>query len=83
MPIYEYKCRSCSTEFELLVLRNTVAACPQCQGQDLEQILSGFAVNSEGIRLANAKAARKAVLRSKNYRDEKVAEAEYIKEHDH
>lgn len=83
MPIYEYKCRACSAEFELLILRNSVAACPECQSADLEQILSGFAVSSDGIRAANAKAARRAAVRSKNYIDQKVAEADYIKEHDH
>lgn len=82
MPIYEYKCRGCANEFELLVLKNTVAACPQCESQDLEQILSGFAVSSDGIRQANAKAARRAAVRSKNYIDQKVADAEYVKKHD-
>jgi putative FmdB family regulatory protein len=82
MPIYEYKCRRCSSEFELLVLRTTVAACPQCESQDLEQVLSGFAVSSDGIRQANAKAARRAAVKSKNYVEQKVAEAEYIKKHD-
>lgn len=82
MPIYEYKCRHCSSEFELLVLRTTVAACPQCESQDLEQVLSGFAVSSDGIRQANAKAARRAAVKSKNYVEQKVAEAEYIKKHD-
>ena len=82
MPIYEYTCRGCAHQFELLVLRGTVAACPKCESQDLEQMLTGFAVSSDGIRQANAKAARRAAVRSKNYLDQKVAEAEYIKKHD-
>lgn len=82
MPIYEYKCRACSAEFELLILRNTTAACPQCESQDLEQVLSGFAVSSAGIRQANAKSARQAAVRSKNYIDKRVADAEYVKKHD-
>ncbi|HLH40396.1 MAG TPA: zinc ribbon domain-containing protein [Bryobacteraceae bacterium] len=82
MPIFEYKCRRCANQFELLVLRNTAAACPKCESQDLEQLLTAFAVSSEGIRQANAKAARRAAVRSKDYIDKKVADAEYVKKHD-
>ena len=82
MPIYEYKCRHCANEFELLVLRGATAACPKCRSEDLEQILSGFAVSSEGIRMANAKAARRAAVKSKDFIDKRVADAEYVKKHD-
>jgi putative FmdB family regulatory protein len=82
MPIYEYKCRGCSNEFELLVLKDTLVACPKCESQELEQVLSGFAVSSAGIRQANAKAARKAAVRDKNYIEQNVAHAEYVKKHD-
>ena len=81
MPIYEYQCRGCGHQFELLVLKGTVAACPSCQSQDLEQLLSGFAVSSEAIRRANVKAARQRNINSKNYRDQKIAEAEDLREH--
>ena len=81
MPIYEYECRGCGHQFELLVLKTTVAACPECQSQDLEQLLSGFAVSSDAITRARVKAARQAYSTSKNYRDQKVAEAEEVKEH--
>ncbi len=47
MPIYEYECRQCGEQFELLVLKTTVASCPACQSQELEQLISGFAVSSE------------------------------------
>jgi putative FmdB family regulatory protein len=83
MPIFEYKCRGCAHQFELLVLRGGEAACPQCGSRDLEQMLTAFAVSSEGIRQANAKAARRAAVRSKDYIDKKVADAEYVKKHDH
>jgi putative FmdB family regulatory protein len=81
MPIYEYECRGCGEQFELLVLKGTVAACPACQGQDLEQLLSGFAVTSDQIRRTNVKRARAQYAASKTTRDKKVAELEEIKEH--
>jgi putative FmdB family regulatory protein len=80
MPIYDYRCRKCASEFELLVLRNSpVPACPECQGVDLEQLLSGFAVSSEAITKERVKAARHKSLNSKGARDEKVAQQEYYK----
>lgn len=81
MPIYEYRCLKCAKEFELLVLPSTLVACPSCESQELEQLLSGFAVSSDGIRKANARAARKAAANSSAVRDQKVAEVEYIKKH--
>jgi putative FmdB family regulatory protein len=81
MPIYEYECRQCGEQFELLVLKETVAACPACESQDLEQLISGFAVSSAEIRQANVQAARRKLRNSSNYRDQKIAEAEEIREH--
>ena len=81
MPIYEYQCRTCGEQFELLVLKSTVPACPACQSGELEQLLSGFSVSSEAISRSNVRAARRKALASKDYRDKQVAEAEEIKEH--
>jgi putative FmdB family regulatory protein len=81
MPIYEYQCRKCSNQFELLVLKATVVECPTCQSQDLEQLLSGFAVSSDGIRSANAQNARRAQRNSSDNIEKNVAQAEYVKKH--
>jgi putative FmdB family regulatory protein len=81
VPIFEYQCRKCGNEFELLVLKDTVIACPSCQGQDLERLLSGFAVNSEELSRARVQKARKANAQSSNYKDKQIAEAEHIREH--
>lgn len=82
MPIYDYKCRGCGKKFELLVLRTTVVACPKCEGKDLEQLLStGFAVSSDGTRQTNLQKARRKYAASKDVKEKKVAEIEYIKEH--
>ena len=81
MPIFDYKCRGCGHEFELIVLRTTVVACPACEGRELEQLVSGFAVSTESIRESHLQAARRKLKSSSNYRDQKVAEAEEIREH--
>jgi putative FmdB family regulatory protein len=60
MPIYEYKCRQCGNQFEQLVLRSTITvACPACQQQDLEQLISLSSVSSDGSRQANLSAAHR------------------------
>jgi putative FmdB family regulatory protein len=79
MPIYEYQCDRCSSQFELLVLKSTVVACPACGSPDLEQLLSGFAMSSDSTRKANLQSARRRTAASTNYRDQKKAEAESIK----
>jgi putative FmdB family regulatory protein len=80
MPIYEYQCRQCASEFELIILPASPApACPSCQSPDVEQLLSGFAVSSSGIRESNIQAARRKHASSSQVRDKKVADVEYIK----
>ncbi len=81
MPIYEYQCRRCSQQFELLVLARTVPECPSCQSQDLEQLFSTFGMSSDGMRQANALAARRASVQAKDFKDKNVAQAEYVQKH--
>lgn len=81
MPLYDYKCRACGHQFEALVRDASLPVCPACQGRDLEQLLSLFAVSSDGTRQANLKAAKKK--NSKIARDKRMAEYEHEKEHRH
>ena len=81
MPIYDYKCRGCGEEFELLVLKTTVPECPSCQSRELEQLISGFAVSTEAMTRERVKAARAKYATSKTARDQKVAEMDEIREH--
>ncbi|MGE0461800.1 MAG: zinc ribbon domain-containing protein [Vicinamibacterales bacterium] len=48
MPLYEYECRSCHHQFELLVRESTALECPACHGTELEKQLSVFAVSAPG-----------------------------------
>lgn len=43
MPIYEYACRDCGSDFEALVRSDTVVECPRCHSVQLEKKLSVFA----------------------------------------
>jgi putative FmdB family regulatory protein len=80
MPIYEYRCSQCANEFELLVLRTSpVPACPSCGSVSIEQLLSAFAVDSDGIRQSHLAKARSAYRSSGEARDKKVAEGEYYR----
>ena len=81
MPIYEYGCKGCGHEFELVVLPKSTPACPSCQSEDLERQLSMFAVSSDGTRKANLKSAKKAA--SKTTRDKLHAEHEAMHHHHH
>lgn len=57
MPLYEYECRSCRHQFELLVRESTTLECPACHGTELEKQLSVFAVSAAGGPKAERSAA--------------------------
>jgi putative FmdB family regulatory protein len=42
VPIFEYACRACGTQFETLVRNGEQPACAQCASPDLEKKLSVF-----------------------------------------
>ena len=48
MPIYEYRCRTCDREFEILVQGSARPVCPGCGGRKLDKKLSVFAVSTSG-----------------------------------
>jgi putative FmdB family regulatory protein len=48
MPIFEYACKDCGTNFELLVRQSTIVECPSCNSKSLEKQLSVFAAASKG-----------------------------------
>ncbi|MFN2446935.1 MAG: zinc ribbon domain-containing protein [Vicinamibacterales bacterium] len=80
MPIYEYRCRRCSAEFETLVRAGSTPQCPQCAGQELERLLSLPAIKSEGTHALAMKAAKK---RDAHRQVEQTRErVEYERNHD-
>jgi putative FmdB family regulatory protein len=81
MPIYEYRCRSCLLLFDRLIRGSETPACPTCGGQDLERLLSSFAVSSDGRSHANLHAARRQFTNSTERRDLIRQEQEEVREH--
>lgn len=47
MPIYEYRCSGCGTEFEKLVRSGDRPECPSCHSPKLDKKLSVFATSSQ------------------------------------
>lgn len=61
MPIFDYRCRSCGADFELLVRSASVPTCPRCGSQALDRQVSAPAApgKSQGIIASARKAAAK------------------------
>jgi putative FmdB family regulatory protein len=53
MPIFEYACSKCGSEFETLVRPGSTPGCPSCQSTDLEKKLSVFASASSSAGAAS------------------------------
>jgi putative FmdB family regulatory protein len=81
MPLYEYQCRACSHCFEALVRGSEQPTCPSCHSDDLERLLSMFAVSSDGVRQSNLKAARQRHAKVKQ--EKEIAYQEQVRDHHH
>lgn len=80
MPIFEYKCRQCSHEFEKLVRHNEVPACPECNAPDAEKQLTLGAV----VSTTKSRARTTAIARAKGRaikKEQDHAQAEYERNH--
>jgi putative FmdB family regulatory protein len=81
MPIYEYECRGCGHQFETLARGSIAPTCPACQSQELDRLLSMFAVSSGATRSQALKDGRRrgaSIQREKDH-----AQLAYEKEHEH
>jgi putative FmdB family regulatory protein len=56
VPLFEYRCRECDRRFELFVSGQTPAACPGCESDDVQKLLSVFAVGNGGSARPSAEA---------------------------
>jgi len=88
MPLFDFSCRACGTQFESLVRSASYGdpptTCPACKSQDLERLLASFAVSSaEKTRAAAAsKNAKAASVAHKDHAAE-LKEIEHHRKEDH
>ena len=80
MPLFEYCCLACQSEFELLVRTSSPPVCPACGGTSLERKLSLFAVSSDGTQERSRKRLA-SKLRQKATSDQ--AEGEFYRTDHH
>jgi putative FmdB family regulatory protein len=57
MPLFEFECRACGHHFEYLTRDGRSPACPSCEGEDLQKLLSVFAVGPNGGQSSTRDAA--------------------------
>jgi putative FmdB family regulatory protein len=48
MPIYEYKCKKCGNQFEIITsfAQKDKVTCSKCDSKEVEQLISGCSVNN-------------------------------------
>jgi len=82
MPIYEFHCRGCGHEFDALVRPQDQEAtrCPSCRSEDLERLISSFAVSTDERSQAAIKQSRQRQIKAN--KEKLVADEEYRKEHE-
>ena len=81
MPLYDFHCRGCGHEFEVLVRAGDAApVCPSCQSGDIERLLSTFAVSYAEKTQAAARDSRKRQIAAR--KDAIIADEEYRQKHD-
>ena len=51
MPLFEYSCKECTAQFEVLVRASETPQCPSCHSTSLERRLSTFAAHTGGTSL--------------------------------
>jgi putative FmdB family regulatory protein len=80
VPIFEYSCNACGHQFELLVMKTTVPACPECKSSELDRHFSLPAVSSDTTRANAIKAGKRRNVAKGQERE--AAQREYERNHD-
>ena len=80
MPIYEYTCLDCASDFERLVLGGKTPTCPDCGSENLERRMSLPRVKSSTTRgMAMRAAQRRDASQARNRMHERIR---YEESHD-
>jgi len=70
MPIFEYRCVRCESEFELFVRKDTNGVtCPSCGGDQLEKLFSTSMVSTKAIKMRSYRAKERQADRARAERD--------------
>jgi putative FmdB family regulatory protein len=81
MPLYDFRCRACGHEFEVLVRPgDEPPACPSCHKREIDRLLSTFAVSYAEKTAAAAKDSRRRQIAAR--KDALIADEEYRQKHD-
>jgi len=48
MPLYDFICGKCGSEFELLLMGSEKPRCPECGSEEVKKQMSRFAVGGGG-----------------------------------
>src|SRR4051812_37201046 len=82
MPIHEYTCAACGSEFEILILaRSPAARCPSCDSDELVREVSGFAVSSDATRRTSLHRAKRTFAASADHVDKQMAVQDAVRDH--
>jgi len=54
MPIHDYRCPACESQFELLIRGSDTAACPNCRSTAVEKLLSPPAPQGKSAAIIGA-----------------------------
>lgn len=60
MPIFDFRCKECGNNFELLVLGPTAYECPQCGSSDVDKLVSLPAPKGKTAGIINSARAQAA-----------------------
>lgn len=82
MPLFEYRCPSCDSQFELLIRGEAVPTCPTCGSTSIERLLSLFAVSSDGTQMRSRERLG-AQQRSRSENNQKERDFYAHDHHDH
>jgi putative FmdB family regulatory protein len=80
MPLFDFSCRSCGKQSELLIRGSATPTCPHCKSTDLDKLLSLPTVKSESTKQNALKAAK--ARDAKQGAERIYTQREYEKNHD-
>ncbi len=84
MPLYDFKCRACSHDFDQIVKVGEIPNCPMCGAADVEKLLTfNASVSTDKTRsraLASARRKGQAIKREQDHAQREY-ERNYIKDH--